>query len=80
MKSTDFGTQKPREVRKDWFNQHRSHFEAINLFTYLVQDLRNEINPFLNDLKSGISDLIEILKKHCGVPNLSDIGIGRWCV
>ena len=59
MKSTDFGTQKPREVRKDWFNQHRSHFEAINLFTYLVQDLRNEINPFLNDLKSGISYLID---------------------
>ncbi|OKY86436.1 MAG: hypothetical protein BHV69_02350 [Bacteroidales bacterium 52_46] len=59
LKSTDFGTQKPREVRKDWFNQHRSHFEAINLFTYLVQDLRNEINPFLNDLKSGISYLID---------------------
>lgn len=54
-----FGDKKPRDVRKDWFNQHRAHFEAINLFTFFVQDLENAINPFLNDLKSGISYLID---------------------
>lgn len=55
----NFSDKRPREVRKEWFNKHRNHFEAINLFTFFVQDLENEINPFLNDLKSGISYLIE---------------------
>lgn len=54
-----FGNKKPREVRKEWLNHHRSHFEVTNLFTFFVQDLENEINLFLNDLKSGITYLID---------------------
>ena len=54
-----FGDRKPRVVRKEWLNNHRAHFEATNLFTFLVQDWEEEINPFINDLKSGITYLIE---------------------
>lgn len=54
-----FGNKKPREVRKDWFIKNKSNFEATNLFKFFVQDLRDEINPFINDLKSGILHLIE---------------------
>lgn len=55
----NFGEKKPRDVRKEWFNMHKSHFEATKLFKYFVQDHKEEINPFLNDLKTGIGHIIE---------------------
>lgn len=55
----NYGSCKPREVRKKWFNSNKQHFENLNLIKYFCEDNHSIIIPFINELKTGIDILIK---------------------
>lgn len=57
--SENCGSQSPRELRKNWFNQHRRHFETLHIMKYFCKDNHSIIIPFINGIKNAIDQLIK---------------------
>jgi hypothetical protein len=49
-----------RELRKEWFNDLKFHFETMEVIRYFIQDYPEITTIFINDLKIAISTVVSI--------------------
>ncbi len=52
------GDQKLRVVRKDWFREHRFHFEDAHVVKFFVEENKRNVDIFMNDLRTAIEHII----------------------